>query len=64
ITNSMAYFDNNTSTRKHRSTQNKIPARYILTPTPPSRRNQNPNNGSNLFISLLLLASAMFHRSF
>ncbi|CAM4778148.1 unnamed protein product [Rotaria magnacalcarata] len=44
ITNSMAYFDNNTSTRKHRSTQNKIPARYILTPTPPSRRNQNPNN--------------------
>ncbi|CAM4989015.1 unnamed protein product, partial [Rotaria socialis] len=31
----MAYFDNNTSTRKHRSTQNKIPARYILTPTPP-----------------------------
>ncbi|CAM4965491.1 unnamed protein product [Rotaria socialis] len=40
----MGYFDNNASTRKHRSTKNKIPPRYILTPIPPSRQTQNPIN--------------------
>ncbi|CAF3689516.1 unnamed protein product [Rotaria socialis] len=40
----MDYFDKNASTRKHRSTKNKIPARYILTPILPSRKFQNPIN--------------------
>ncbi|CAM4853993.1 unnamed protein product [Rotaria socialis] len=40
----MDYFDKNASTRKHRSTKNKIPARYILTPILPSRKIQNPIN--------------------
>ena len=60
----MDYFDKNASTRKHRSTKNKIPASYILTPILPSRKTQNPINGTNLSISSLLLASAKFHHSF
>ncbi|CAF1001056.1 unnamed protein product [Rotaria sordida] len=36
----MVYPSDNKATRKQRSTQNKRPARYILTPTPPPKKKQ------------------------
>ena len=34
----MNYSNGNKQPREHRSTQNKIPARYVLTPTPPQSK--------------------------
>ena len=49
------YPDGSKSTRDHRSTQNKTPARYILTPTPPPKTKQKTMNGNQLLISLQTL---------
>lgn len=39
----MEVYENIQQARVPRSTQNKTPARYVLTPTPPQRRLTNGN---------------------
>ena len=51
----MVYPDGSKSTRDHRSTQNKTPARYILTPTPSPNKQQKTTNDNELLISLRAL---------
>lgn len=47
----MTSLDNNQLSRGHRITQNKTPARYIMTPTPPPKNKQQIINSNNLFTS-------------
>jgi hypothetical protein len=48
----MVHLGGNKSARKYRSTQNKTPARFVLTPTPPSaKKKKTTTNGINLAIS-------------
>ncbi|CAF2139535.1 unnamed protein product [Rotaria magnacalcarata] len=47
----MVSLDDNQSSREHRTTQTKTPARHILTPTPPPKKKQQTTKGNNVLIS-------------